>query len=88
MDNPEKSATQGTQDEEKQNTIHYVLDTTTRKHTQTTDARHQPSHKQPEAKTNRESLACGNRNGHHNTEQDERHGHNQKTGLNSCARER
>jgi hypothetical protein len=28
MDNPEKPATQGTQDEEKQNTIHYVLDKT------------------------------------------------------------
>ena len=37
-DNPEKLATQGTQDEEKQNknTTRYVLDTTMRKHTQTT----------------------------------------------------
>ena len=36
MDNPEKLATSGTQDEEKQNknTIQYVLDTTMRKQTQ------------------------------------------------------
>jgi hypothetical protein len=39
MDNPEKPATQGTQDEEKQsqNTTHYVVDTTIRKQTQTRD---------------------------------------------------
>ena len=38
MDNPEKLATQGTQDEEKQNknTILYVLDTNIRKQTQIT----------------------------------------------------
>ena len=38
MNNPEKAATQGTQDEEKQNknTTQYVLDTTIRKQTQTT----------------------------------------------------
>jgi hypothetical protein len=38
MNNPEKPATQGTQDEEKQNknTTQYVLDTTIRKQTQTT----------------------------------------------------
>ena len=38
MDNPEKLAIQGTQDEEKQNknTTQYVLDTTTRKQTQIT----------------------------------------------------
>ena len=37
-DNPEKLATQETQDEEKQNknTTHYVLDTPIRKQTQTT----------------------------------------------------
>ena len=36
MDNPEKLATQGTQDEEKQNknTTQYVLDTTMREQTQ------------------------------------------------------
>jgi len=36
LDNPEKSATQGTQDEENQskNTTQYVLDTTIRKQTQ------------------------------------------------------
>ena len=33
MDNPEKLATQGTQDEEKQNTTQYVLDTTMHKQT-------------------------------------------------------
>ena len=38
MDNPEKSATQGTQDEEKQskNNTQYVLNTTVRKQTQIT----------------------------------------------------
>ena len=38
MNNPEKLATQGTQDEEKQskNTTQYVLDTTMRKQTQIT----------------------------------------------------
>jgi len=33
MDNPQKLATQVTQDEEKQNKTHYVLDTTMRKQT-------------------------------------------------------
>jgi len=36
MDNPEKLATQGTQDEEKRNTTQYALDTTMRKQTQIT----------------------------------------------------
>ena len=38
MDNPEKLATQGTQDEDKQskNTTQYVLDTTIHKQTQKT----------------------------------------------------
>jgi hypothetical protein len=38
MDNPEKPAAQGTQDQEKQNksTTQYVLDTTLRKQTQIT----------------------------------------------------
>ena len=38
MDNPEKLATQGAQDEDKQNkhTTQYVLDNTTRKQTQIT----------------------------------------------------
>ena len=39
MDNPEKLATQGTQDEDKQNkfnTTQYALDTTIRKQTQIT----------------------------------------------------
>ena len=37
MDNPEKLATQGTRDEDKQNknTTQYVFDNTTRKQTQT-----------------------------------------------------
>jgi len=43
-----------------------VLDTTTRKRTQTTQTN--PSHKQLDAKTNRTSPPWGNRNGHHNTE--------------------
>jgi hypothetical protein len=34
MDNPEKLATQGTQDEEKNNTTQHVLETTMRKQTQ------------------------------------------------------
>jgi len=40
MDNLEKLATQGTQDEEKRskNTTQYALDTTIRKQTQTTQA--------------------------------------------------
>ena len=42
MDNPENVATQGTQEEEKQNknTTQYVLDTTIRKQTQITKIRH------------------------------------------------
>jgi len=36
MDNPEKLATQGTQDEESKNTTQYKVDTTIRKQTQTT----------------------------------------------------
>ena len=53
MDNPEKLATLGIHDEEKQikNTI-----------------RHEPSYKQLGLKTNRTSLLCGYRNGHQNTE--------------------
>jgi len=64
MDNPEKPTTQGTQDEEKQNknTTQHVLDTTICKQTQITQIRHEPSHKQLEAKTNRTSFPCGNRN--------------------------
>ena len=44
MDNPEKLARQGTQDEDKQikNTTQYVLDTTMRKQTQITLIRHKP----------------------------------------------
>jgi hypothetical protein len=36
MDNPEKLATQGTQDKDKDNAMQYVFDTTTHKQTQTT----------------------------------------------------
>ena len=52
MDNPEKLATQGTQDEDKQNknTTQHVLDTTTRKQTQITYIRHESSYKQLECK--------------------------------------
>jgi hypothetical protein len=41
-----------------------VLDATIRKQKQITLIRHEPSYKQPEVKTNRTSLVCGN----HNTE--------------------
>ena len=59
-----KLATKGTQDEDKQNknTTQYVLDTTIRKQTQITYARHEPSYKQLEVKTNRTLFLCGNRN--------------------------
>jgi hypothetical protein len=52
MDNPEKLATHGIQDEEKQNrhTTQYVLD------------------KQLEVKMIRTSFLCRNRNEHHNME--------------------
>jgi hypothetical protein len=45
--NPEKLATQGTQDEEKQNenTTQYVLDTTMCKQTKRLQMRHAPSYK-------------------------------------------
>ena len=56
--NPEKLATQGTQDEEKQNknTTQYVLDTTMRKQTQITLIRQEPSYIELEVKTNRTSF--------------------------------
>ena len=56
--NPEKLATQGTQDEEKQNknTTQYVLDTTMRKQTQITLIRQGPSYIELEVKTNRTSF--------------------------------
>ena len=45
MDNPQKLATQRTQDEEKQNknTTQYVLDTTRRQQTQTTVGKDEPN---------------------------------------------
>jgi len=46
----------------------YVLDTTIRRQTETTQLRHEPSYKQLEVKTNWTSSLYGNRNGHHNTE--------------------
>ena len=55
MDNPEKLATFGTQDEDKQNknTTQYVLGTITQKQIQITQARHsEPSHKQLEVQSN------------------------------------
>jgi hypothetical protein len=60
--------------------------------------RHESSHKQLEAKTNRTSFLCGKCNGHHITElrtqrhitgqdkkkiRDEQHGPHQNTGMNS-----
>ena len=52
MDNIEKLETKCTQDEDKQNknTTQYVLDTTIRKHTKTTQIRSNPSYKQLEVK--------------------------------------
>ena len=70
MDNPEKLATQVTQDKEKKQKqkqktpTQCALDTTIRKQAQTTLIRHDPSYKQLEVKTNRTSFVCGN----HNTE--------------------
>ena len=56
MDIPEKLATQGTQDEEKQNTTQCVI----RKQIQIT--RHEPSYKQLEVKTNLEQFLYGTQN--------------------------
>ena len=68
MDNAEKLATQVTQNKEKnkkqKKPTQCVLDATIRKQKQITLIRHEPSYKQPEVKTNRTSLVCGN----HNTE--------------------
>ena len=60
MENLEKLATLGTQDEDKQTktTTQYVLDTTLRKQTQTTSIRQEPSYKQLEATTNQTSFLC------------------------------
>ena len=56
--NPEKLATHGTQDEEKQNknTTHYVVNTTLCYRTQITSKRHESCYKQLEEKTNRTSF--------------------------------
>ena len=55
MNNPEKLAILGAQDEEKQNknTTQYALDTTMRKQTYITLIRHDTSYKQLNVKTNR-----------------------------------
>jgi len=55
-----------------------VFVTTTRKQTQITYIRHQPSYKQLGTKTNRTLFIWGNRSGHHNTDITTRisqHGH-------------
>ena len=72
MDNPEKLATYGTQDEDKQNknTTQYVLDTNIRKQTQITLIKHEPA--PPPLQTTGDKVEsnivlCGNRNRHHNT---------------------
>jgi hypothetical protein len=54
MNNPEKLATYGTQDEEKENknTTQYALDTTKCKQTQITSIRYEHSYKQLGLKTN------------------------------------
>jgi hypothetical protein len=56
MDNPEKVATLGTQNEEKKNTTHYELDTTICKQAQITSIIYEPSCKQLEGKLNQTSL--------------------------------
>jgi hypothetical protein len=70
MENPEKLATQDTQDEENINnsTTQHVLDTTTRKQIQTTQIRREPSYTQPEATMNRTSFPFRNSNKPTNTE--------------------
>ena len=70
MDNPEKLATQGTQDEDKQKKKHNTINVGhnyTQINTNNVN-KHEPSYKQLEVKTNRTSFLCGNRNGHHNME--------------------
>ena len=61
MDNPEKMATWGTQDEEKQNknTMQYVLDSTMRKQKQTTEGKDEP---------NFVAMRKSQGTSHHNTE--------------------
>ena len=68
MDNPEKLATLGIQNKDKQNknTTQYVVDTTMRKYTKinlkktTYTIRYEPSYKLLVVKTNRTSFSCGN----------------------------
>ena len=58
MDNPEKLATPGTQEEEKRNTIcvgHYYAPVST-------NNKHEPSYQQREVKMNRTFCLRGNRN--------------------------
>lgn len=64
MGNPEKLITYGIQNEEihNKNTTQHVLDTTTRKQTQTTQIKHVPSDKQLEVIANLLSFLCGNGN--------------------------
>jgi hypothetical protein len=60
MDNPEKLATQVTQDEEKnnkRNQTQCVLDITLRKHTQITLITHEPFWRQTEHRVNAEIVA-------------------------------
>jgi len=54
MENPEKPATLGTQDEDKTKT-QYVLDSVIPKQTQITSIRHEPFYQQLEVKTNQTS---------------------------------
>ena len=73
--NPEKPATQGTEDEEKHKATcvgHHHTQTNTSKANKlvsdTTTPRHSSSYKQLEAKTKQTPFAYGNNNGHYNTE--------------------
>ena len=70
MDNPEKLATYGTQDEEKQNNKHNTIcvgNQCAQTSINSVNKTRAP-YKQLEVKTNRTSFSCGNRSGHHNTE--------------------
>jgi hypothetical protein len=70
MDNPEKLATQGTQDEDKQNknTTQYVFDTTIRKQNINNVNRTWVLLQITGGTDELNTVLCGNSNGHHNTE--------------------
>ena len=66
MNNPEKLATSGTQDDKTKKNITKTQHNV-RKLPHITQIRHKPSYEQLEVKTNKTSFLSGNRKGHHNT---------------------